>query len=206
VKGPHIFTRANVEAADIPWRHERRLIPSETPIHPGGADNDDVAADDRWGYESVMAPLERSTQPLRQIDTATFTKVRVRPAGLRVERIEIGGGGPEEDALRHTIGPEADTPRIPSKKPSTFQAWESKVHNSAPVAASRALTRLRGLIVYNTPSMTIGVLRKRSDSTPSESCNARSADGQRQMIRKLSKLLLSIWVTSANFVLAASAP
>ena len=62
IGGPVLLpgTGANVKATHIPGRHERRLIPSETPIHPGGADNDDVAADDRWRYGTGPVPRSRN--------------------------------------------------------------------------------------------------------------------------------------------------
>ncbi len=105
---PQLLAGAHVEAAHIARR--RQLIARSIADH--GADDDDIADDDRSGHELVLAPRDIAPDALERIDRAADPEALDRPAGPRVERPEIGVAGGQEDACRRAVRPVRDAARI----------------------------------------------------------------------------------------------
>ena len=99
VEDPEALAGLDVEAADVALRV--RLAPRRVAGAVRGADDDDVARDDRAGVQSDLAGdrIDHLVVVLLEIDDAVLSEVADRNAGLGVERDELVADGDEEDAF-----------------------------------------------------------------------------------------------------------
>jgi len=111
----------------------------------------------------------RRRSPLGQIDLAGTTEVRARQPGRRIEGDEPGVDGAEEDATATPgVGASRDVERVetPRDVASTTRrvrsTFASQAQRSFPVSASRAITRLYGVLKKSVPSTMSGVASKAS--------------------------------------------
>src|SRR5262245_8124039 len=112
MEDPEPFAGANIETPNVPF------IILETPRRRSfaerGADDDDIAADDRRALESDLTCHEvrenRLIDVRLEIDDAVRSKARNGRAGFRIERDQTIAWRDVEDSFLSPVGPIGETP------------------------------------------------------------------------------------------------